>query len=71
MLEDCKAHKLNIILTKIISKFGRDTVGILDALNQLKQLGVRVLFEQEELDTTKTDSDLMIALIESMAQAEN
>ena len=47
MLEDGKAHKLNIILTKSISKFGRDTVGILDALNQLKQLGVRVLFEQE------------------------
>lgn len=71
MLEDGKAHKLNIILTKSISKFGRDTVEILDALNQLKQLGVSVLFEQEELDTTKTDSDLMIALIESMAQAEN
>lgn len=71
MLEDGKAHKLNIILTKSISRFGRDTVEILDALNQLKQLGVRVIFEQEELDTAKTDSDLMIAIIESLAQAEN
>lgn len=63
MLEDCKAHKLNIILIKSISRFGRDTVEILDALNQLKQFGVRVIFEQEELDTAKTDSDLMITII--------
>lgn len=71
MLEDGKAHKLDIILTKSISRFGRDTIEILDALNQLKQLGVRVIFEQEELDTAKTDSDLMIAIIESLAQSEN
>lgn len=71
MIEDCKSHKLDIILTKSISRFGRDTVEILDALNQLKQLGVRVIFEQEELDTAKTDSDLMISIIESLAQAEN
>lgn len=71
MLEDGKAHKLNIILTKSISRFGRDTVEILDALSQLKQLGVRVIFEQEELDTAKTDSDLLITIIESLAQAEN
>lgn len=71
MIEDYQSHKLNIILTKSISRFGRDTVEILDALNQLKQLGVRVIFEQEELDTAKTDSDLMISIIESLAQAEN
>lgn len=51
MMDDCKDHILNIILTKSISRFGRDTVEILDALNQLKQFGVRVVFEQEELDT--------------------
>lgn len=36
MIEDCKSHKLDIILTKRISRFGRDTVEILGALNQLK-----------------------------------
>ena len=71
MIEDCNDRKLNIIITKSISRFGRDTVEILDALNQLKILGVRVIFEQEELDTANTDSDLMIAVIESIAQAEN
>jgi len=40
-------------------------------LNQLKTLGIRVIFEQESLDTANTDSDLMISIIEGIAQAEN
>lgn len=40
-------------------------------MNQLKLLGVRVIFEQEVLDTADTDNDLMISIIESIAQAEN
>ena len=54
MLDDCRSNKLEIVLTKSISRFGRDTVEILDALHQLKQLGIRVIFEQEELDTANT-----------------
>ena len=40
-------------------------------MNQLRVLGVRVIFEQEVLDTADTDNDLMISIIESIAQAEN
>lgn len=71
MLKDCQSRDIEIILTKNISRFGRDTVEILDALNQLKLLGVRVIFEQEQLDTADADNDLMISIIESIAQAEN
>ena len=71
LLQDCKSRDIEIILTKSISRFGRDTVEILDALNQLRALGVRVIFEQEVLDTADTDNDLMISIIESIAQAEN
>jgi site-specific DNA recombinase len=71
MLQECKSHDIEIVLTKSISRFGRDTVEILDALNQLRLLGVRVIFEQEQLDTADTDNDLMISIIESIAQAEN
>lgn len=71
MLDDCTSHKLDIIFTKSISRFGRDTVETIEALNKLKSAGVRVIFEQEELDTANTDSDLMISIIESFAQAEN
>lgn len=71
MLQDCKSRDIEIILTKSISRFGRDTVEVLDALNQLRAIGVRVIFEQEQLDTADTDSGLMISIVESFAQAEN
>ena len=70
MLDDCISHKLDIIFAKSISRFGRDTVETIEALSKLKSAGVRVIFEQEELDTANTDSDLMISIIESFAQAE-
>ena len=71
MLDDCKSHKLEIVITKDVSRFGRDTVEVLDAFNQLKALGVRVIFEGNSLDTANTNSDLMVAVMESIAQAEN
>jgi len=70
MIEDCKANKIEIILVKNISRFGWDTLEILEVLNQLKIFGVRVIFEQENLETANTDSDLMISIIKSIAQAE-
>lgn len=71
MLQDCKSRNIEIVLTKSISIFCRDTVEILDALNQLRILRVRVIFEQEVLDTADTDNDLMISIIEANVQAEN
>lgn len=69
MLEDCKSHKLEIVITKDVSRFGRDTVEVLMLL--LKALGFRVIFEGNNLDTANTNCDLMVAVIESIAQAEN
>lgn len=70
-LEDCQAKNIEIIITKNISCFGRDTVEVLESLHKLREHGVRVIFEQEGLDTADTDSELMIFIIESIAQAEN
>ncbi len=71
MIDDCHSRKLDIILTKSISRFGRDTVGLLDLLAQLKALGVRVIFEKEKLDTANRANEVVITAIESLAQAEN
>ncbi|GEM05736.1 hypothetical protein HMI01_27240 [Halolactibacillus miurensis] len=71
MLEDCQSHKLEMIITKSINRFGRDTVETLEALQLIKDSGVRVIFEQGNLDTADTNSELMISLVESFAQAEN
>lgn len=71
MLNDCKSRDIEIILSKSISRFGRDTVEVLEALNQLKVLGVPVIFDQEAINTADIDDELMISIIESIAQAEN
>ena len=71
MLKDCQSHKLEMIITKSISRFGRDTVETLEALQLMKDSGVRVISEQWNLDTADTNSELMISLVESFAQAEN
>lgn len=71
LLADCIVNKVDIVLTKSISRFGRDSLGILSALDQLRETNTCVIFETEEIDTEKTDSRLMISIIESFAQAEN
>lgn len=71
LIRECEAHNISIVLTKSISRFGRDTVETLSALNRLKPAGVRVIFEQENLDTDEVDSNLMISVMESFVQAEN
>lgn len=71
LLADCTANKVDIVIIKSINRFGRDSLEVLSALEQLRKTNTRVIFEAEELDTEKTDSRLMISIIESFAQAEN
>ncbi|MEG1502489.1 MAG: recombinase family protein [Synergistaceae bacterium] len=71
MVEDNKQKKINIVITKSLSRFGRDTVDTLEALKILRESDVRVIFEQENLDSSETDSQLMISIVEALAQAEN
>ena len=71
LIKECEAHNISVVLTKSISRFGRDTVETLSALNRLKAAGVRIIFEEENLDTDEVDSNLMISVMESFAQAEN
>ena len=71
MIQECEAHRISVILTKSISRFGRDTVDTLTALNRMKNSGVRVIFEEENIDTDDVDSNLLISVIESVAQSEN
>lgn len=71
LMKECEVHNISVVLTKSISRFGRDTVETLTAINKLKAVGVRIIFEQENLDTDEVDSDLMISVMESLAQAEN
>ena len=71
MLQDCKSHDIEIILTKSISRFGRDTVEVLDALNQLRILGVRVIFEKENIHTLDAKGEVLMTIMASLAQQES
>lgn len=71
LIRECEAHNISVVLTKSISRFGRDTVETLSAINRLRAADVRIIFEQENLDTDEVDSNLMISVMESLAQTEN
>ena len=71
MLDDCQHHKLDTIITKSLSRFGRNTEETLQALRVLKGAGVEVIFDSEDINTSTTESELMISILESIAQAEN
>lgn len=71
MLEDAKAGKIDIILTKSISRFARNTVDLLNAIRELKNIGVEVRFEKENIRTLTSEGELMISLLASFAQNES
>lgn len=71
MIEECKAGLTDIVVVKSISRLGRDTVEVLDAINTLRDSQVRIIFKQEKLDTLTVGSSLLISTIEACTQAEN
>lgn len=71
MLLDSYENCFDIILVKSISRFNRNTVDLLDTVNKLRLLGVEVIFQRENLSSKDRDSDLVMALSASLAQAES
>ena len=71
MLEDAKTGKIDIILTKSIQRFARNTVDLLRTVRQLKELGIEVWFEKENIHTMSGDGELMMTILASFAQEES
>ena len=71
MLADCDAGKINIILTKSISRFARNTVDLLETVRHLKDIGVEVRFEKEHINSMSGDGELMLSILASFAQEES
>ena len=70
MLDDCEAGKIDIILTKSISRFARNTVDLLETVRHLKELGIEVRFEKENINSLSGDGEVMMTLLASFAQEE-
>ncbi len=70
MLSDCEAGKIDIILTKSISRFARNTIDLLNTVRRLKEIGVEVRFEKEGISTFDGTGEVMLTLLASFAQEE-
>ena len=71
LLQDCEAGKIDMILTKSISRFARNTVDTLNTLRILRKKGVTVFFEKEHIDTHADNGEMIITVLSGLAQEES
>ena len=70
MIEDCRRHKLDLILVKSVSRFSRDTVDALETTRELKRLGIPVYFDLESINSFQPDFELYYSVCAAVAQSE-
>lgn len=70
MMEDALNGKIDLILTKSVSRFARNTVDLLKSIRELKELGIEVRFEREHISSITGDGELLLTLLAAFAQAE-
>ena len=71
LMAECEAGHIDLILTKSISRFARNTLDMLVAIRRLKELGIAVRFEKENIDTMTAKGELLMTLLASFAQEES
>lgn len=71
MLRDCREGKIDMIITKSISRFARNTLTLLNTVRELRELGVDVYFEEQNIHTMSGDGELMLTILASFAQEES
>lgn len=71
MIEDALAGRIDLIITKSISRFARNTVDSLTTIRKLKEKGIEVYFEKENIHTLDAKGELLITIMSSLAQEES
>lgn len=71
LIADCYAGKIDMVITKSLSRFSRNTLDTLNILRELKQRGVDVFFERENIHSNSGDGELMLSILSSFAQEES
>ena len=71
MIRQCKQKKIDLILTKSIQRFARNTLDCINYTRILRQFGIGVLFEKENINSLPPDSEFMITMYGAMAQSES
>ncbi|OAA89077.1 recombinase family protein [Clostridium ljungdahlii] len=71
MIRACELGKVDLIMTKSISRFARNSADCIDVVRHLKNIGVGVYFERENINTLGADSELVLSILSSIAQDES
>jgi len=71
MIADCKAGKIDMIITKSISRFSRNTLDCLNFVRLLKDLGIGIIFEKENIFTMDSKGEVLLSILSSLAQDES
>ena len=71
MIQDCKKRKIDLILTKSISRFARNTLDSIQYVRMLKALGIAVIFEKENINTLDAKGEVLLTILSSLAQDES
>lgn len=71
MLQAARDHEIDLIITKSVSRFCRNTDTLLKAVRELKDLGVGVIFELQHIDTLATSGEILLTVLAAFAQAES
>ena len=71
LIADCEQGKIDVVLCKSISRFARNTVDLLKTVRHLKELGIEVRFEKENINSLSSDGELMMTILASFAQEES
>ncbi|MDO5136122.1 MAG: recombinase family protein [Eubacteriales bacterium] len=70
LLKDCRSGKIDVVITKSISRFARNLSDSLNTIRELKQLGIPVIFEKEGLNTLDESSEILLSILSAIAQEE-
>ena len=68
MMEDARQHKFDEIHTKSVSRFARNTVELLEAVRELRDLGIEVIFEKEQIHTLQSTSEIFLTIAATVAE---
>ena len=71
MIRKCRQKKIDLILTKSMSRFARNTLDSLKYIRALKELGIGIIFEKENINTLEMDTELIITFMSAFAQSES
>ena len=71
LIADCRSGKVKRVLVKSISRFARNTVDALNYIRELKELGIGIFFENEQIDTLSTGGEVLITVLAAMAEQES